>query len=79
MANYYIVEDGVWKKLNDAEFSSSFGYVPTTPRPTEKLFNGRYEDATFNTGSVSATTGWPEDPTALVNTGDNVFSVSGSM
>tara|TARA_Y100001963_G_C6516808_1_gene324728 strand:+ start:200 stop:439 length:240 start_codon:yes stop_codon:yes gene_type:complete len=79
MADHYIVKDGVWKKINDSQFEEEFGYTPTTPRPTEKLFNGRYEASTFNTGSVSATTGYPTNPGDLVNNADTVFSISGSM
>ena len=79
MANHYIVKDGVWRKLNDTEFEAEFGYTPTVPRSTEKLFNGRYEDNTFNSSSFNPDTGYATNPTALVNNIDNVFSVSGSM
>tara|TARA_Y100001938_G_C7899268_1_gene333787 strand:+ start:312 stop:551 length:240 start_codon:yes stop_codon:yes gene_type:complete len=79
MADHYIVKDGAWMKLNDTEFETEFGYVPTTPRPTEKLFNGRYENCTANTSSFNTSTGFPTNPLALINDIDNVFSVSGSM
>ena len=77
--NNVVVIDGVWKKLTDAEFETQFGYTVSTPRAGERLFGGRYEHSTFNTGSVSATTGWPEDPLAEKNTGNTLFSISGSI
>tara|TARA_B100001778_G_C18263771_1_gene483411 strand:- start:51 stop:305 length:255 start_codon:yes stop_codon:yes gene_type:complete len=74
MADHYIKKDGAWKKLNDSEFEAEFGYTPTTPRTGEYTFGGRYEHNTFNTGSVSATTGFPTDPLAIKNTGNTDFS-----
>lgn len=76
--NNVVVIDGVWKKLSDSEFETEFGYKPTSPREGERLFGGRYEHLTFNTGSVSATTGWPTDLSAIKNSGRTSFNVSGS-
>ena len=74
MADHYIIKDGVWKKLNDTEFETEFGYKPTTPRKGETSFGGRYEHLTFNTSSFNAATGHPTNPDAEVNTGITSFA-----
>ena len=50
---YFSKNTYLWKKLNDTQFETEFGYVPTTPRPSERLFGGRYEHNTFNAGNVT--------------------------
>jgi len=74
MANHWIKKDGVWKKLNDTQFETEFGYVPTTPRPSERLFGGRYEHLTFNSSSFNKDTGFPTTENANVNTGSTSFA-----
>tara|TARA_Y100000361_G_C11078808_1_gene299881 strand:- start:638 stop:877 length:240 start_codon:yes stop_codon:yes gene_type:complete len=76
--NNIVVIDGIFKKLTDAEFETEFGHSPTTPRDGERSFSGRYEHATFNTGSVSGA-GFQVDDSAEKNTGITLFSVSGSL
>jgi len=77
MAEYIVIIDGVRRKLNDVEFIAQFGYTPTTPRPGEKIFGGRYEHASFLSGSVDDK-GLPDNDAVLHNSGDTIFSISGS-
>ena len=79
--NNIVIIDGVRRKLTDAEFETEFGFKVDTPRDGEKLFDGRYEHLSFNSSSFNTATGHPtsDSPAADVNTGDTIFSISGSV
>ena len=66
--------DGVLKSFTSSSYLSTFGEVPTQPRPGDLTFGGRYENRTFYTGSVDSDTGLPNQHSRLKNTG----SLSGS-
>ena len=82
MADDNIVSgEGGLRKLTDAEFLAEFGHTPTSASKfTDKLFNGRYENSSFISGSINSLTGLVDEANEVVkNSGDTVFSISGSM
>jgi|TARA_R100000152_G_C6750653_1_gene174298 hypothetical protein len=77
---YFIVKDGVWRELTSTQFETEFGYTPTDPRATEKLFGGRYEHNSFVSGAINEETGLVDAADQVVkNSADSVFGTSGSI
>ena len=77
MAEHIVIIDGIKQKLSDAQFKEKFGYTPTTPRAGEKTYGGRYENASWISGSVKGN--GLVTQASIKNTGDNIFSISGSV
>ena len=75
MADHYIIKDGVWRKLNDTEFETEFGYKPTTPRKGETSFGGRYEHRSYISGSIDTKLGQvPFADQVIKNSADTSFA-----
>tara|TARA_B100000131_G_scaffold275626_1_gene278368 strand:+ start:282 stop:539 length:258 start_codon:yes stop_codon:yes gene_type:complete len=75
MADHWIKKDGAWKKLNDTEFQAEFGYLPTTPRQGETSFGGRYEHASYISGSIDSNLGQvPSNREVVKNPGNTSFA-----
>ena len=77
MANHIVIIDGVRTIMTDAEFEAHFGHTPTTPRAGEKTYGGRYENASWVSGSINDN--GLVTQASIKNSGDNIFSISGSV
>ena len=79
MAEHIVIIDGIKQKLSDAQFKAKFGYTPTTPRAGEKTYGGRYEHASWISGSRAANGLVEVGDENIQNSGDTIFSISGSV
>tara|TARA_B100000131_G_scaffold160985_1_gene155806 strand:- start:185 stop:427 length:243 start_codon:yes stop_codon:yes gene_type:complete len=77
--NNIVCIDGEWKKLTDAEFETQFGYTPTSASTGETLFNGRYEHSSWVSGSIASNGLVHPTDQNVKNSGDTLFSISGSI
>jgi hypothetical protein len=77
--NNIVVIDGVWQKLTDAQFEAHYGYAVTTPRAGEKTYGGRYEHASWDSGSINSAGLVSPSDINIQNSGDTLFSISGSV
>ena len=77
--NNIVVIDGIWQKLTDAQFEEKFGHTPTSASTGEKIFGGRYEHASWVSGSIGTNGLISPTDINIKNPGDTIFSISGSV